>query len=119
MLGTVFADSELYKTMEAGGPVYDTLVLSQEKMLEMTADRDFVFDIASQQAGRGAARRGERMERSCSRSDGQKEGTSLRFDARGCALAGGRAGVRARVGGRAGKADECVRVSAPPHRHVR
>jgi len=56
VLGTVFADSELYKTMEDGGPVYDTLALSQEKMIEMTADRDFVFEIASQKQGYGNVR---------------------------------------------------------------
>ena len=47
-LGTVFEDGEFEKNAQRGGPISDSITISQEKMLEMTADREFNFKLKSQ-----------------------------------------------------------------------
>jgi len=47
MLGTLFTDPAHFLTFQAGGPVVDSIALSQEKMMAMSSDRDVVFHFVS------------------------------------------------------------------------
>jgi len=46
-LGTLFSEPATFLGMQEGGPVTDSMTLSQEKMLEMTSDGDFVITLST------------------------------------------------------------------------
>jgi len=46
VLGTLFSEPANLLGMQEGGPVTDSITLSQEKMLEVTSDGDFVFTLS-------------------------------------------------------------------------
>ena len=47
LLGVLFSEPATYLGMQEGGPVYDSITLSQEKMLEMTGDGDIVISLST------------------------------------------------------------------------
>ena len=46
-LGILFEDGEIDKSQQEGGPITDSITLSSEKMLEMTADKDVLFHFTT------------------------------------------------------------------------
>jgi len=52
-LGTLFTEPSTFLGMQEGGPVTDSITLSQEKMLEMTSDGDFVVTLSTDAVGTG------------------------------------------------------------------
>jgi hypothetical protein len=47
LLGTLFSEPARFLGMQEGGPVFDSIAISQEKMLEMTSDGDFVISLST------------------------------------------------------------------------
>ena len=45
VLGMLFTEPSALLGMQEGGPVTDQITISQEKMLEMTSDGDFIFSL--------------------------------------------------------------------------
>jgi len=48
-LGSLFTNEAHFQAFQDGGPVYDSLTISQEKMLALSADGDIIFHITSSQ----------------------------------------------------------------------
>jgi len=56
VLGTVFSETERITNNQVGGPVFDSVAISAEKMMEMTGDGDFEFTVFSQDGQTGQLR---------------------------------------------------------------
>ena len=48
VLGNLFEEDESLMNTQVGGPVFDTIAISAEKMIEFTGDGDFEFTLYSQ-----------------------------------------------------------------------
>jgi hypothetical protein len=48
VLGNLFEEDESLMSTQVGGPVFDTIAISAEKMIEFTGDGDFEFTLYSQ-----------------------------------------------------------------------
>lgn len=55
-LGNLFEEDETLMNSEQGGPVFDTIAISPEKMIEFTGDGDFEFTVYSQRGNTGRLR---------------------------------------------------------------
>ena len=55
VLGTLFSEPSAFLGMQEGGPVTDSITLSQEKMLEVTSDGDFVLTMSVDVGDEGRA----------------------------------------------------------------